>query len=116
LGGSSGNSGFMISQSSSDTSSLLMPMSVTSTHQQVLQGSLSTTLVRLAPQEFPIEAAIFGSRHEGTVISSIHSVRDCRAKDIRDYYWLAEDPYSASTPEKLVKNRDKPRSERTSEA
>jgi len=41
LGGSSGNSGSMISQSSSDTSSLLMPMSVTSTHQQVLQGSLN---------------------------------------------------------------------------
>jgi hypothetical protein len=41
LGGSGGKRGSMISQSSSLTSSLLIPMSVTSTHQQVLQGSLS---------------------------------------------------------------------------
>jgi hypothetical protein len=41
LGSSSGNSGSTISQSSSVTSSLLMPMSVTSTHQQVLQCTLS---------------------------------------------------------------------------
>jgi hypothetical protein len=41
LGGSSGNRGSMISQSSSLTSSLLMLMSLTSTHEQVLQGTLS---------------------------------------------------------------------------
>jgi hypothetical protein len=40
LGSSSGNSGSTISQSSSVTSSLLLPMSVTSTHQQVLQCTL----------------------------------------------------------------------------
>jgi hypothetical protein len=34
----------MISQNSSLTSSLLIPMSVTSTHQQVLQGVLSLFL------------------------------------------------------------------------
>jgi hypothetical protein len=42
LGGSGGKRGSMISQRSSLTSSLLMSMSVTSTHQQVLQGSLSS--------------------------------------------------------------------------
>jgi len=41
FGGSSGNRGSMISQSSSDTNSLLMTTSVTSTHKQVLQDSLS---------------------------------------------------------------------------
>src|SRR5215211_6721954 len=44
--GSSGNRGSMISQSSSDTSSLLMTMSVTSTHKQVLQDSLSAGRMR----------------------------------------------------------------------
>jgi hypothetical protein len=49
LGGSSGNSGSTTSQGSSLTSSLLMPTSVTSTHEQVLQGSLSYQLAwRLA--------------------------------------------------------------------
>ena len=40
LGGSGSNSGSTISHSSSDTSSLLIPTSVTSTHDQVLQGTL----------------------------------------------------------------------------
>jgi hypothetical protein len=51
LGGSSGNSGSMISQRSSLTSSLLMPMSVTSTHQQVLQGTLSRYAKRRQEQD-----------------------------------------------------------------
>ena len=41
FGGSLGSSGSTISQSSSLTNSLLMLMSMTSTHEQVLQGSLS---------------------------------------------------------------------------
>jgi hypothetical protein len=41
LGGSGGKRGSIISQSSSLTSSLLMPMSVTSTHHKVLQCTLS---------------------------------------------------------------------------
>jgi hypothetical protein len=45
LGGSSGNSGWTTSQSSSLTSSLLIPMSVTSTHEQVLQGTLRESAV-----------------------------------------------------------------------
>ena len=49
LGGSSGNSGWTTSQSSSLTSSLLIPMSVTSTHEQVLQGTLSASLPNRAP-------------------------------------------------------------------
>src|SRR5215218_3359503 len=46
FGGSSGNRGSMISQSSSDTNSLLMTTSVTSTHKQVLQDSLSCFVPR----------------------------------------------------------------------
>jgi hypothetical protein len=49
LGGSFGNSGFMISHSSSLTSSLLIPPSVTSTHEQVLQGTLSALILRHLP-------------------------------------------------------------------
>src|SRR5215213_1129224 len=45
LGGSSGSRGSIASQSSSLTSSLLMPTSVPSTHQQVLQGTLSRVFV-----------------------------------------------------------------------
>jgi hypothetical protein len=47
FGASGGNSGSMISHSSSLTSSLLMPRSVPSTHEQLLQGTLirSTTLI-----------------------------------------------------------------------
>src|SRR5215211_7230497 len=46
LGGSSGSRGSIASQSSSLTSSLLMPTSVPSTHQQVLQGTLSVVRYR----------------------------------------------------------------------
>src|SRR5215218_3017038 len=48
LGGSSGNSGSMISQSSSDTSSLLMPMSVTSTHSRFCKALLVASTTRRA--------------------------------------------------------------------
>src|SRR5215211_1659916 len=88
LGGSSGNSGFMISQSSSDTSSLLMPMSVTSTHQQVLQGSLSSKTTSSSVRRYrsstpkPPRARYSGraspSSNESPTISSRSSSRTTR--------------------------------------
>jgi hypothetical protein len=64
LGGSSGNRGSMISQSLSLTSSLLMLMSLTSTHEQVLQGSLSTVLRTMDSPEQSHQPAR-KSQHEG---------------------------------------------------
>src|SRR5215211_1237683 len=60
LGGSSGNSGSMISQSSSDTCSLLMSVSVTSTHQQVLQGSTKSIEVGASDYVMPDAMKIGG--------------------------------------------------------
>ena len=58
-------------------------------------------LVKLAPRELIHRGRDLGSHHEGTVILSIHSVRIAESREIRDHYWLAEDPYSASTPREM---------------
>ena len=61
-----------------------------------------TSIGRLAIREFIHGGHDLGSPHGGTVIFSIHSVSEiAESRDIRDYYWLAEDPYSASAPREM---------------